>query len=241
MFRCNTCEALFKDELLLNIHEEIEHNIDVIEIDRNEEQLEAIDHILAQHEFSRTIGKDPTYNMFRCNTCAALFKDALLLAIHEEIEHNRVGIEIDQNEEEQLEAIDQMLAHHQVSRPSVIHYAPAPPVEVELHAHALPGSVVTHFKIDNAKLKLEEFMKSAKRLVVNTLQSELKRLNFIKFGLLLDATFTNTQNEISPRGFLTKNRTAMFSTDIEQVVSECFEELLTKLQEHEGRGSGWES
>src|SRR5204863_1088193 len=95
------------------------------------------------------------------------------------------------------------------------------------------------FKIDNAQLKLAQFVSKAKILVTETLENELRRLNFIKFGILLDTIFTNVQNETSPRGFLTKNKTIMFASDIESIVNECFEELLVKLQEHEGRGSGW--
>ena len=194
--------------------------------------------------------------MHRCNICNASFNDYLLLNIHKELKHNTNSTEIQQDEQE-LDDIDHMLSKHQnrkeeeepeevhkilnqqdAQRSSVIQYAPGP-VKAELYARALPGNVVTHFKIDNAKLKLEEFVNSAKRLVNETLTNELKRLNFVKFGLLLDALFTNIQNETSPRGFLTKNRTIMFASDIDSIVTECFEELLTKLQEHEGRGSGW--
>lgn len=203
--------------------------------------------------------------MYHCDICKIAFSDKWLLHIHNEIKHDSNTNNEELIEEELLE-LDHMLAQHQQQqdlRPSIIHYAPGPSTKkelipqqhssrpsvinhapatilnVELHARALPGNVVTHFKIDNVKLQLEEFVYKAKGLVNQTLQNELKRLNFVKFGLLLDAIFTNIQNEISPRGFLTKNRTIMFSSDIESIVNECFEELLTKLQEHEGRGSGW--
>ena len=193
MYRCVICKGSFKDEVQLHIHYEIKHSTDNNEIEQDEQELDEIDQMLANHQ--------------------SLTQD-------EEIE-------------------DQLTSHQQNSRPSVIQYAPGPSVSVNLHARALPGNVVTHFKIDNAKLQLEEFVNNAKGLVINTLQNELKRLNFIKFGLLLDALFTNVQNETSPRGFLTKNRTVMFASNIDLIVDECFEELLTKLQEHEGRGSGW--
>jgi hypothetical protein len=203
--------------------------------------------------------------MIRCDICRASFTDEWLLLIHKELKHYSKNEEVQHNDEE-LEELDETLAKFQslqksnetenqeelnqnviqqeTARPSVIRYAPStsshvPSLNVNLEAHALPGKTVNHFKIDNAKLKLDEFVNSARGLVVDTLESELRRLNFIKFGLLLDALFTNMQNETSPRGFLTKNRTIMFASDIETIVSECFEELLTKLQEHEGRGSGW--
>jgi hypothetical protein len=178
--------------------------------------------------------------MYNCNICNESFKDETLLIIHQEVYHTDETNQIAKNEE-YLEDLDQMLATHQQAtlRSSVIQYAPGPSLNVELHARALPGSVVTHFKIANAQLQLAHFLSKAKRLVTETLNNELRRLNFIKFGILLDTVFTNVQNETSPRGFLTKNKTIMFTSDIESIVDECFEELLTKLQEHEGRGSGW--
>jgi len=110
---------------------------------------------------------------------------------------------------------------------------------VNLLAQALPGSVVRHFKIDNIKLELQDFLANVKRLVVETLKKEINRLNFVKFGLLMDALFTNVQHETSPRGFITKNRSITNNSDVDSIVNECIEELLTKLQDHEGRGSGW--
>lgn len=44
-------------------------------------------------------------------------------------------------------------------------HAPGSPVSVQLHARALPGNVVTHFKIYNAKLLFEECLNNAKGLV----------------------------------------------------------------------------
>ena len=201
MHRCDICNASFKDEFLLNIHQEVYHNSDTTEIYHDEEELSEIDQMLSNYR-DLEVGTSNT----------------------------------DSNVSQIIEANEN---HQEMPRPSVIRYAPAPTVNVTLHAHALPGKVVTHFKIDNTQLTFNDFVNNAKRLVIETLQNELKRLNFIKFGLLLDTLFTNIENEISPRGFMTKNRTIMLSSDIESIVTECFDELLTKLQEHEGRGSGW--
>src|SRR5204863_3527460 len=102
--------------------------------------------------------------MYYCNVCNESFEDEILFKIHQEIYHSNETNQI----EEDLEDLDRMLANHQQqpnSRPSVIQYAPGPSLNVELHARALPGSVVTHFKIDNAKFKLAQFILKAKRLV----------------------------------------------------------------------------
>ena len=84
-----------------------------------------------------------------------------------------------QNEENKNEETEDPIRNQQQnSRPSVIQYAPGPSVSVELHARALPGNVVTHFKIDNAKLQLEEFLNNAKRLIGK--QYSPKRITKIK-------------------------------------------------------------
>ena len=66
-----------------------------------------------------------------------------------------------------------------------------------------------------------------------------RRLNFVKFGVVLDSTFKNVQNEVSPRGFITKNHVIMETSDINYKLNECLNELVLKVTEHEGRGSGW--
>jgi hypothetical protein len=125
------------------------------------------------------------------------------------------------------------------SRASVIQYTSSKPLAVELLQQALPKSSVRHFKIKNFDFDLPQFLLQTKNLIVKTLKSELNRLNFIKFGLLLDCFFTNVQNEISPRGFLTKVKSLMKSSDIESIVDDCLQDITTKITEHEGRGSGW--
>lgn len=156
--------------------------------------------------------------MFVCDTCNEEFNDEILLLIHREIFHNTV-----ENEE----------------RESVIKYAPPAEMKVEVVAEAV-RSKVKHFQIKNSlKYNMDQFLFATKQLVVQTLKQELDRLNFIKFGLLLDATFTNVQDELSSRGFITKNKSVLNTTDIEDVIEEMCEELNTKVTEHEGRGSGW--
>lgn len=162
--------------------------------------------------------------MYACEVCSEEFNDEILLTIHHEIYHT---------EDEEEENV-------QEERESVIKYAPPRELQLEIHAEALERSSVRHFKIKNVKkYNLENFLNKTKMLLYQTIRNELTRLNFIKFGIILDATFVNVQNELSPRGFITKNKTIMVSTNIDEVIEDLHEELKQKLIEHEGRGSGW--
>lgn len=110
----------------------------------------------------------------------------------------------------------------------------------ELVGEALQGSSVWHFRITNNNVKdLISFTKEAKSVVKNKLEEELKRLNFIKFGLVLDAQFVNVENEIRPRAFICRNRSITKTSNIIEGVEECMQELTLKVTEHEARGSGW--
>lgn len=173
-----------------------------------------------------------------CVVCGESFIDEWLLIAHREIFHDS----------------------EYPCRPSVIQYAPpsfsgnnrtstssennkpstSSSNTIKLFAEAMDGKVVRHFKINNnTKLNFEKFVKEAIILINDILQNELRRLNFIKFGLVLDTLFVNVQNEISPRGFITKNRQLMENSNNIDILTDCFEELKTKIFEHEGLGSGW--
>ncbi|WP_185964929.1 hypothetical protein, partial [Klebsiella pneumoniae] len=51
--------------------------------------------------------------------------------------------------------------------------------------------------------------------------------------------FKNTENEISNRGFITRNKTIIQTSDVDAAIEECLQELVLKITEHEARGSGW--
>ena len=174
--------------------------------------------------------------MFNCNICQESFQDEIILEIHKELQHRTETNHFNIDYEDILPELEDQV--HQV-RPSVIQYAPSTSLNVQLLAQALPNSIVKHFKITNTNYELQQFIIKTKKLIIDTLQEELKRLNFIKFGLLLETTFVNVQNEVSPRAFITKNRTIMVTSDIESIVEDCLQDILVKISDHEGRGSGF--
>lgn len=175
--------------------------------------------------------------LHRCYKCGECYEDEWLLVAHHEIYHN----------EENTNGF--LINRKEANRQSVIQYAPSTSrtreiedeiCKEELIAEALDGKVVRHFKVQNKKnLKFDAFIEKAHTTIKNILKNELERLNYIKFGLVLDTTFVNLQNEISPRGFITKNKYLMGSTNVSQLVNECFEEVWQKISDHQGRGSGW--
>lgn len=202
--------------------------------------------------------------MYSCSICGDSYNDELLYSIHYEIMHNTKPeqlmdedldisslpyAETESRPVRQMQPIprDSVIRHQpasslEKSRPSVIRYAP--PQQNHLHvrvlAEALPGSIVRHFVIDNnVELDLNLFLSKCKPLLLDTLNKELHRLNFIKFGIVLDSTFTNIANETSQRGFITKNKSIFATSDLDALLDECLEDLLHKIEEHQGRGSGW--
>ncbi|WP_221935838.1 hypothetical protein, partial [Klebsiella pneumoniae] len=111
---------------------------------------------------------------------------------------------------------------------------------MELLAEALHRSVVRHYRIINLHSQDSfTFLINTKNIVANTLTIELNRLHFIKFGIGLDTTFKNTENEISNRGFITRNKTIIQTSDVDAAIEECLQELVLKITEHEARGSSW--
>lgn len=108
------------------------------------------------------------------------------------------------------------------------------------YSDCLEGAVVRHYKIKNTnKVHLEHFLSLSMTIIQNTLKSELKRLNCIKFNIIMDTIFSNIENETSQRGFIARSRSIIKTSNIKEVVEECVQELILKVTEHEARGSGW--
>lgn len=111
---------------------------------------------------------------------------------------------------------------------------------IQVFAESLDGAVVRHYRIRNINDdQLETFLSSSQTIITNTLKTELKRLNCVKFNVVLDSTFINIEGETSQRGFIARSRSIIKTSDLIDVVDECFQELIIKLTEHESRGSGW--
>lgn len=178
-----------------------------------------------------------------CDICQESFEDEFLYDIHNQIYHSidTNSVEVDLEDKSWNNILKPLEHAMQKGRPSVIQYAPPQPkpLTVELLAQALPRSIVRHFKIKNTDYELYQFILQAKHLITETLKTELKRLNFVKFGLLMETTFTNMQNEVSLRGFLTKNKSIMLTSDIDAIVEDCLQDIVLKVHEHQRRGSGW--
>lgn len=159
--------------------------------------------------------------MYVCNVCGESYNDELLGIAHWEIFHN-------------------IITEDEETRPSVIQYAPPISLDIEMLAQALPRSSVRHYRIKNKNLDMDSYFNKIKPLIINTIKEELRRLDFIKFGLMLDATFTNIHNELSPRGFITRSRSIIRTSNLDSIINECLQELILKITEHEARGSSWQ-
>ena len=192
--------------------------------------------------------------MHYCQDCEEEFINETFYLAHCELFHN--VREVDDSDCEIHPEFERFLnVEEQNNRPSVIAYAPprdqqVDPTEevtndeeavtVDLLAQAFEGSVVRHYRVRNIDfLDLDTFINRAKPLILERIQYEQQRLHFMKFGLLLDATFTNIDGETSNRGFISRNRNVILTTDMEEVIDECFQEIILKITEHEARGSGW--
>lgn len=181
-------------------------------------------------------------NSHLCEVCGEVFNNEAHYICHLEIFHNAVPMDVD----EDFELFPEENVNIQ-ERPSVIQRAPPLvnpaqiiPLTIVSSGQALENSVVKHFRILNDQLfNLEDFMTESKELIKTQLREELLRIHFIKFGLLLDTTFFNVNEELSNRGFICRNRRIIHTTELDSVVEECFQELLLKITEHEARGSGW--
>jgi hypothetical protein len=161
-----------------------------------------------------------------CNVCNEKYHDEWLLIAHQELFHS-----VDIN------------YHHDHGRPSIIQNGASCSGSSEslgLINEAFEGSIVRHFRLKNTTdQNLSTFLQFGKTVISKTLQQELKRLQFVKFGLILNATFTKVDHEAAQRGFITRNRTVIETTNVEDCVEECLQEIILKITEHEARGSGW--
>ena len=166
---------------------------------------------------------------YSCDICNVKFHDDILLNCHNVLFHED-GVP-DSEEEERVQP-----------RPSVIQYAPGRNdnrLTIQLQAEAFPNSSVRQYIILNNQFGLDEFLQQSMDLIDTTLRRELERLYVVKFGLLLDTTFANVEDELSVRGFICRTRTIIATTDIINVINECIQEIILKILEHEARGSGW--
>lgn len=144
----------------------------------------------------------------------------------------------------------------QYGRPSVIQYAPpstprnqqctyyvpstSSSYECKVSAEALEGKVVRHYTIKNThNYNLNNFFNATQEEIERVLKRELDRLHLIKFGFVLDTMFINVQEVTSLRSFVTKNRQIVMDSNIKDHIQECFQEIVSKIIEHEGLGSGW--
>lgn len=202
--------------------------------------------------------------LFVCEICFESFQDEILYFAHKELFHN--SGEASSNDYEMYregyieEEISTALPR---ADGSVIRYAPRqdgkrtdPPVElqetvnnntrdenvltIELTGQALAQSSVRLYQIKNRfNFDILEFLKRSNLLIKQKIADELGRMHFLKFGLIIDTQFVNVENEVSQRGFITRNRTVMESSNVNDMIEECFQELILKITEHEARGSGW--
>lgn len=187
--------------------------------------------------------------MYRCHLCEEQFAEETTYLAHSELFHNTSEVDLSDCEfhPDLTEFFNGKEETWQGNRPSVIQYAAPrereprePMLQIELLAQAFERSSVRHYRIRNINsLELETLLTRAKDLILNKLQYELERLNFIKFGLLLDATFNNIEGETSNRGFISRNRSIMRTTNLDEIIEECLQEIVLKITEHEARGSGW--
>lgn len=204
--------------------------------------------------------------MYYCQNCNEDFTNEDLYVLHCEIYHKATDNALSDCEDHPdfVHFLDEIENSTRQNRPSVIAYAPpseqnlvdpedesSPSTSagaanedatlgVEVLVEAFERSIVRHYRINNINtLQLEIFLALVKDVITAKLNYELNRLNFIKFGLLLDTTFNNVEGEISNRGFLSRNRTIMETSNLEEIVEECLQELVLKITEHEARGSGW--
>jgi len=193
--------------------------------------------------------------VFTCKECSESFSDEWLCLAHWEIYHNFVGssnqsrpsvIQYAPPQKKQKVLGGRLLEEQRdeeltlASSTSVNRNTIRQPIVAELVGEALQGSSVRHFRIRNINQEsLNNFTAESKSIIKNKLEEELKRLNFIKFGIVLDAQFVNVENQITPRAFICRNRSITPASDVTQDIEECVQELMLKITEHEARGSGW--
>lgn len=217
---CDQCGELFSDEIILDAHREIFHTQNYIE-NLTESQMQT----------------NSSGNV--CVQCGEIFNDDILCEAHRQLFHNKTDFEkIDYEEPSNINHNISLNYVNQGSDSDEKQQNEVPLIQV--FAESLEGKVVRHYRIQNQSThELMSFLYQAKVIISNTLKTELNRLNCVKFNILLDATFTNVENEISHRGFIARSRSLIKTSNITDVVEECLQEIILKLTEHEARGSGW--
>lgn len=195
---------------------------------------------------------------FLCEVCGAVFIHWLIFYVHR-LTH--VDREEDEAKEERTTTRSSVIQYAPIryenvvvdevreatNRDSVIRYAPPPPstdrllipLQVDDVSSAL-GSNVKNFSIHNKNnYNLEIFFFHVIDLVKSIILSELQRLHLLKFILVLDTNFINIEHEITLRSFISRARSVNETLDLDDIITECLQELILKITEHEGRGSGW--
>lgn len=189
--------------------------------------------------------------VFTCRLCSETFNDEYLSIAHWEIHHNTYGY-FNQSRPSIIQYappqdVQEFVRNHaertykpQADTSTNINIINQFPLSAELIGEALKSSSVRHFRIVNRNENaLNNFTEEAKSVIKNKLEEELNRLNFIKFGLVLDAQFVNVDNEVRPRAFICRNRSITKTSNLNEEIEECLQELVLKVTEHEARGSGW--
>jgi hypothetical protein len=220
VYSCDLCSLSFCDYWLYIAHRELVH---MNEVSRD----------LSQESFLLSEPMESTSTATHlCNLCQESFRDEWLLVAHHELMHCvRSSNIID------YDAVENTTQNN--GRSEVLCPTSNEP-SIQVFAEALEGAVVRHYRVQNVNDRdLAKFLDQTKQIIVNTLRTELERLNCVKFNLLLDCNFSNVENEVSLRGFIARSRSILKTSDLDSVVEECLQELILKLTEHEGRGSGW--
>jgi hypothetical protein len=240
LFKCELCGESYNDCILLDAHKELYHN--------NGENSESME--CEENQLDKSV--------FLCELCGDMYKDELLLDAHKELYHNNeqslYSTDVCYHNKQYLPGTsNKALVSNidvngcqitggslQSKEPTISSASEKNKLPIQIFAESLEGAVVRHYRINNVNdEQLETLLYKSTMIVTNTLEKELKRLNCVKFNIVLDSTFTNLEGETSRRGFIARSRSIIKTSNLEDIVEECFQELTLKLTEHESRGSGW--
>lgn len=215
-YLCDECGEMYSDELLLIIHKDLQHCED------RPNNLSSVQLLDTPQNKTTTENR----SSYICERCGDTFHDELLLTAHCEIFHIENSFKLSNFDENCI-----------TGRETV---TPEETSSVDIISEALEGKVVRHYRVRNVnKKEVTVFLNHAQTLVNKILKKELERLNVLKFNLVLESSFNNVENESSQRGFISRSRTLLHTSDIDDVIVECFQEIILKITEHEARGSGW--
>lgn len=263
-YLCNVCGVLIEDRVLFDFHNELYHSNQ-----EAQEPMQIDNDLNSKTCSSTNSYIGPAHSSYLCIVCGELFEDYILFDNHKELHRNieevQEPMQIDEDLNIEMSCSTKypnnaMINTNNISASSsnerektgcglktkerqdicINQSEHTNRGVIETYAESLDGVVVRHYRIRNVNnYQIETFLTNSQTVIVNTLKNELKRLNCVKFNILLDATFTNIDGETSIRGFIARSRSIIKTTNLEDVVQECFQELIIKLTEHESRGSGW--